>query len=155
VSRAEAAKLPGLFLLLLLAGCGALEDCLPEAVSSERQKLRADLTTLVHVDQCPGRPTPRSFDVRIKAYYDREQALLARVGKSRFAPDLDQARRDDQEWSRNFFEADCAMYPQDIADEPENVAQVDAFWAGEERQLAEIERRFDALDKACPAGGGA
>lgn len=126
-------------------------DCLPAPVSPERQALREHLRSLVHFAQCGGPPAPKSFDARIGAYHDRKQAFLATVERSRFSPDLAQARREEEEANRNVFAAECRIYPPEMAEEPENVSAHEQMWSTRERQLAEAERRFEALDRACPA----
>jgi hypothetical protein len=73
------------------------------------------------------------------------------VERSRFGEDLARARREDQEMSEITFEADCAFYPQEIADDPENVEYFTGALNERERLLGEAEKAFERLDQACPA----
>jgi len=134
-----------------LAACNSAVDCLGGPLSPERRAFRVDLRREVHFSQCPGPPSPTSFGPRITAYYARRQAFVDRVGRSRLASDLAEARRQEEEWQRNVNEADCMIYREEMADEPDNVRAATREWAQKERDLAEAERRFERLDGACRA----
>ena len=135
----------------LLAACGAVVDCLPAASSPERERFRAQLRGLVHYMPCPGLPTPKDLAAREPSLFDREQAFLERVRSSRLKPDLDQARREDEEWSRNVFEADCAMYSEESAETPKGRKMYLDQLRADEEALRAAEHAFVAITAKCDA----
>lgn len=142
-------KLLALALPALLAACDVAGDCLPAAVSPDREAFRNRLRGLVHISQCPGLPTPEALTERAGALHSREQAFLARVRESGLAADLEQAIREDQEWSRNVNEADCAFYSQEYAETAEGWQAFEGGLRAEEAQLKQTEALFVRLNSRC------
>lgn len=147
--KPRAARAIGFAILAGLAGCG-VQDCLPPPESPDRQALRNDLVGRLYSIPCPGRHDPSSLRARAEALRQREGEFLGRVERSRFRPDLERARQEAEQMSRTIM-VDCVFYPPEQAEEPENVKAVTAEIEAGERQLAEAMRRFEALDRACPA----
>ena len=142
-------KLAALALPALLAACDIAGDCLPAAVSPEREEFRQRLRGLVHLSQCPGLPTPKALAERVGALDAREQAFLARVRKSRLSGDLEQAIREDEEWSRNVHEAECALYPDDYGETAKGREEFEGGLREEEAQLTRTEALFVRLNARC------
>ena len=145
-------KAAALALPALLAACNFGGDCLPAALSPEREAFRQQLRGLVHVSQCPGLPTPKALGERSGALFSREQALLAQIRASKLAPDLEQAIREDQEWSRNVNEADCAIYSPEYAETPEGTKDYEAGLRADEARLRTLETHFQRLNAPCIGG---
>ncbi|HEX6376067.1 MAG TPA: hypothetical protein VFZ91_10145 [Allosphingosinicella sp.] len=139
-------------LALLASGCGALGDCLPPKESAERAEFRQYLRGLVHISPCPGPPTPTRLRAQEAETWRRKTALLDRVRTSPLAEDLAQAIREDQEWSRNLYEADCVFYDLKTPDTPRNIADYRAGLEAERRQLSQAETAFARLTVRCAAG---
>ena len=135
-------------LLLALTGCGAAE-CLPASSSPERREFRGQLMRLVHVSQCPGLPTPKALATRASGLFAREQAFLGRVRRSVLAADLQQAIDEDQEFSRNVLEADCAVYREEFAETAEGRKMYDAQLRSDEERLRVAETSFGRLIAQC------
>jgi hypothetical protein len=137
-----------LLLAAALAACTS-SDCLPPAESAPREELRRRLMGLVHMSQCPGPAMSRRFEERRDRLAEREQAFLARIRASRLAPDLERAIREDQEFSRNVNEADCAMTFWDRPEHPEAIAMYEAGLSADEAAIRDAEAEFERLVQAC------
>jgi hypothetical protein len=103
----------------------------------------------VHHSPCLGFSAPKDLASRTPTKFDREQAFLKRVRASRLKPDLDQAVREDEEWSRNVFEAECTMYSEDFAETPEGRKMYLDQLRAEEAALGAAEQAFAALTAQC------
>jgi hypothetical protein len=136
-------------LLALVAACDIAGDCLPAALSSERESFRQQLGELVYVSQCHGPPTPPVLIERERGLDVRKGELLGRISRSKLGPDLAEAEREFQEYTRNANEADCATYPDDYGAEPEDVAEFAARLDGEEKRLKAAEAQFERLNGPC------
>jgi hypothetical protein len=139
-------------LALLVCGCSMFADCIPPRDSAERVDFRARLGGLVHVYQCLGPPTPTGMQGQEAQNWRRKSALLVRIRNSRLAEDLEQAIRDDAEFSRNVNEAECVVYDWEKPDSPSNVAEFRSRLEGERKQIAEAEAIFDRLIATCGSG---
>lgn len=131
-----------------LVACSS-KDCLPEAESAARQDLRARLSGLVHFSQCPGPAMSQRFAERQARLSAREQALLQRVRASPLGSDLERAIREDQEFSRNVNEADCAMSFWDQPEHPRAIEMYESGLRSDEAALREAEAAFGRLTRAC------
>jgi hypothetical protein len=103
------------------------------------------LRSLVHISQCPT-TTPLELageEARLDAVRDR---LVARIAASALRPDLDAARRADEQASRIVFESECVGFR--LSGER---AVRDATGRLRERaeELRAIEMRFNALAARC------
>lgn len=110
-------------LLLLLGACDIAGDCLPAALSPQRERFRQQLGEIVYVSQCPGPLAPRALARQEQDYLARKQQFLARAARSRLASDLAEARRKFQEYTRNAFEAECALLVDDYGSQPEDLKE--------------------------------
>jgi hypothetical protein len=126
--------------------------CPPPPESAERAELRTRLRPLIHVSQCPGPPTPKSFEAREAELSREKAALIERVGRSPVAEDLARVRREDKEANRMINEADCAMPFYDRPEDPENVAAWPRLLAAEREKLVFAEAAFLRIADACKDG---